>query len=34
LRVRKSSSRLTKFIVNSIYIYDSKSIYYENIFYN
>jgi hypothetical protein len=34
LRAGKSSSRLTKFIVNSIHIYGSKSIYYENIFYN
>jgi hypothetical protein len=29
---QKSSSRLTKFTVNSIHI--SKSIYYENIFHN
>ena len=29
----KSSSRLTKFLVNSIHIYDSKIIYYKNIFH-
>jgi len=34
LRARKSSSRLIKFLVNNIHIYDSKSIYYENIFRN
>jgi hypothetical protein len=34
LRVRKSSSRLIRFTVNSIYIYSSKSIYYKNIFHN
>ena len=30
----KSSPRMTKFLVNIIRIYDSKLIYYENIFRN
>jgi hypothetical protein len=30
----KSDSRLTKFLVNNIHIYDFKLIYYENTFYN
>jgi len=34
LRVTKSDSYLTRFLVNSIHLYDSKSIYYENIFHN
>ena len=34
LHARKSSSHLTKFLVNSIHIYGSKSIYYENTFHN
>ena len=34
LRAGKSSSRLTKFFVNNIRIYDSKLIYYENKFRN
>jgi hypothetical protein len=34
LRVRKSSSRLTKFLENNIHIYGSKSIYYKNTFHN
>ena len=29
-----SVSRLTKFLVNNIHIYDSKLIYYKNIFRN
>jgi hypothetical protein len=34
MRARKSSSCLTKFLVNIIYIYGSKSIYYKNTFHN
>ena len=34
LRISKSSSCLTKFLVNIIHIYISKIIYYENIFLN
>jgi hypothetical protein len=34
LRASKNSSRLTKFLVNSIHIYGSESIYYENTFCN
>jgi hypothetical protein len=34
LCAKKNSSRLIRFTVNSIYIYGSKLIYYENIFYN
>jgi len=34
LRASKSSPRLTKFLVNTIHIYDSKLIYYENTFRN
>jgi hypothetical protein len=34
LRGRKSSLYLTKFSVNSIYIYGSKSVYYKNTFHN
>jgi hypothetical protein len=32
LRASKNSSRLTKFLVNIIYIYGSKIIYYKNTF--
>ena len=32
--VHQSSSSLTKFIVDIIQIYVSKSVYYENIFHN
>jgi hypothetical protein len=32
--VDKRCLRLIKFPVNTIYIYDSKLIYYKNIFYN
>jgi hypothetical protein len=34
IRASWSVSRLIKFLVNNIHIYDSKSIYYENTFYN
>jgi len=34
LRAEKSSLRLIKFLVNTIHIYDSKLIYYENAFRN
>jgi hypothetical protein len=34
LRDSKSSSRLTKFLVNSIQINGSESIYFENKFHN
>ena len=34
LRASKSGSRLTKFLVNTIHIYSSKIIYYENTFRN
>jgi hypothetical protein len=34
LRVAKSSSYLIKFLVNTIHIYGSKIIYYENMFHN
>ena len=34
LRANKSSSRLTKFLVNTIHIYGSKLIYYKNTFCN
>jgi len=34
MRASLSVSRLTKFLVNSIHIYGSKSIYYENTFRN
>jgi hypothetical protein len=34
LRAGKSISRLTKFLVNIIHIYNSKIIYYKNTFYN
>jgi len=34
LLVTLSVSCLTKFLVNNIYIYDSKLIYYKNIFHN
>ena len=34
MRATLSVSCLTKFLVNSIHIYDYKSIFYENIFHN
>jgi hypothetical protein len=34
LRASKSSSHLTKFLVNTIHIYGSKIIYYKNTFHN
>jgi hypothetical protein len=34
LRVRKNNSRIAKFLINNIYIYSSKLIYFKNIFYN
>jgi hypothetical protein len=34
LRASKSSSRLTKFLANTIHIYGSKIIYYKNTFRN
>jgi hypothetical protein len=34
MRVSESASRFTKFLVNSIYIYGFKSIYYKNTFCN
>jgi hypothetical protein len=34
LRASKNSSCLIKFLANTIYIYDSKIIYYKNIFRN
>jgi hypothetical protein len=34
IRANHTSPSLTKFIVNSIHIYVSKSVYYKNIFHN
>jgi hypothetical protein len=34
LRASKNGLRLTKFLVNTIHIYNSKTIYYENTFHN